>query len=293
VNPLQGQCVPLPGRATSGSVFFSVLARGPDDMTPMAVQEIPYNFSTAESPNTVTATAQEGAALVQWSIGTSTDEAGTAVLSPSLAGFYVLCFPGPPNGFDAGTPDACTPVNIGDLGPVDTGITDLGFVDDLGTTDIVESDATDDLVDALDAASTVAALTCSEVSVPAGFDPNDDAQFNRFRCSDLRARTETQFTVQGLSNGQPYRFGVVAQDTAGNRSVVVSTATCVTPQPVTDFWEHYHGSGGAAQPGFCAVRPGPVGWKSVVPFAFGVAALVAWRRRRAKKIASCSDRGDA
>ncbi|MEI8257631.1 MAG: hypothetical protein WCJ30_18300, partial [Deltaproteobacteria bacterium] len=116
VNPSDRTCTPLPGRSLSGSVFFTVLARGPDDMTPSVVREIPYNLEQPVAPSSVIATAQESSAQVVWSVGASaTDDSGAAILSPSIAGFYVLCFPGPPATFDAGFTDACSSgINVGD-----------------------------------------------------------------------------------------------------------------------------------------------------------------------------------
>ncbi len=293
VNPLDRTCTPLPGRSLSGSVFFTVLARGPDDMTPNVTREIAYNLEQPVAPTSVTATAQEGSAQVVWSVSNSaTDDAGAAVLSPSIAGFYALCFPGPPATFDAGFRDAC-PGGLINVGDAHFDVSDTGVFDDAtdvgvdGFTDVVTTD-TGTLVDAVGADVTT---TCAQASVPAGFDANDDTQFQRYKCSDLRGRTDTTFTVQGLSNGVPYRFGVVTQDTAGNRSAVVATTACITPQPITDFWEHYHGSGGAAQPGFCATRPGPVAFRGIVPVAFAIVGLVAWRRRR--KRSKSDTRGDA
>ena len=306
VNPVTRTCTPLPSLNTSGSTFFTVLGIGPTEMPPQATQEIPFNFDPPLEPSTVAATAQESAAQVTWTIGsdgtgtTTVDEAGnvivdeagtTGVVSPTVFGFYVLCFPGPPPTFDAGQTDACTPVNVGDA---QFDVTDSGFVDDL--TDTVDAtDATTDIATGTDVVapeSGVVDTSCAAAVIPANFNANNDAQFNQYRCSPLITRTSTSYTVQGLTNGSNYRFGVVTQDTAGNRSVLVATQTCVVPQPVTDFWEHYQGSGGLAQPGFCATRPGPVGLRGVVPIVFAGLGLVAWRRRRkAKK--DLTPRGDA
>jgi hypothetical protein len=60
-------------------------------------------------------------------------------------------------------------------------------------------------------------------------------------------------TIDGLPAGIPHRFGVVAEDLAGNRSAVTYTNDCVTPRAVDDFWEEYRRDGGQARPGACAV----------------------------------------
>jgi hypothetical protein len=67
--------------------------------------------------------------------------------------------------------------------------------------------------------------------------------------------TNNRVSLTGLRMGQVYRYGVVAEDLAGNRSVVAVASTCVGPGAYTDFWESYRSSGGTAQPG-CHTTPG-------------------------------------
>lgn len=61
-------------------------------------------------------------------------------------------------------------------------------------------------------------------------------------------------TTQELDDGitiDTYYLGVTTKDSVGNRSLVSEVIT-VTTQPVEDFYEHYRGSGGADEGGYCA-----------------------------------------
>lgn len=46
-------------------------------------------------------------------------------------------------------------------------------------------------------------------------DPNNEEQFERYRCSNIFGATATTGVATGLSNGR-HRIAVVAQDLAGN-----------------------------------------------------------------------------
>ena len=119
--------------------------------------------------------------------------------------------------------------------------------------------------------------TCAS-STLSTIDPNDSAVFARYRCSDLIGATATRGVAQGLTNGRSYRMAVVAQDLAGNRSTISVAANCVTPVPITDFWESYRAAGGQARPGACGVGVGRVGGAGAwIGVAMGVAL---WARRR-------------
>ena len=107
----------------------------------------------------------------------------------------------------------------------------------------------------------------------------DTAQFARYRRTERTSSNATRAVVSGLSNGGTYRCVVVAEDLAGNRTVS-SPTQCVTPVPVTDFWERYRSAGGGARPE-CAAHPGD--GASSRYGAFGVAALVALAARRRRR----------
>ncbi len=114
----------------------------------------------------------------------------------------------------------------------------------------------------------------------ADLDPNNDAQLAALRCNDPDAGVGSPTAITGLRNGVSYRFAVVAEDRAGNRSTAALTQTCTTPSSSTDYWEHYRQQGGEGLPGFCSVRPGPVGAGGMCLAALGLVSAWAVRRRR-------------
>jgi hypothetical protein len=186
----------------------------------------------------------------------TTDDSGTSTstttASTDLAGFYLLCHP--PNdvdsdaGADAGT-DAST------NGSLD--VPDLTFGDDAGTS------------------STCPAFTVTDAQL------YDTAFFNRYQRGGRTATSATSATANNLTNGVPYRCVVVAEDNAGNRSVSTSSQ-CVIPLPVTDFWERYRQSGGAAQPISCGARPGARAGALLACISLVATAVALMGRRRRK-----------
>jgi hypothetical protein len=100
-----------------------------------------------------------------------------------------------------------------------------------------------------------------------GLDVDDDASLARFaancgRGSEPIAASATSVTLGALPEGRPYRFAVVAEDLAGNRSLASRAVSCGSAQRVTDFWERYRSAGGSAEAG-CAMSPRRVsagGW---------------------------------
>ncbi len=285
VDPINGLCVPPMGRSTTGSNYLSVLLVPPDDMSPIGAYTIPYNQDLPISPTNVVAESQENGARISWSLGTISGDGGAVTVPENVRGIYVLCFGGPVT-FDAGAPRGCDASATSDVARTDA----ADVVDAVDADDVVSTDAddvvtsTDTGTSGTDSAVDEAGAACGVAGPPAGFDPNDDAQFERYRCSALIDRTSTFTVVQGLQNSVAYRFMVVTQDSAGNRSAVSTLSPCVTPQLVTDFWEHYTGSGGRARPGFCSVRPGALGGGAlaggVVAFGIALAAMGVRRARR-------------
>lgn len=117
----------------------------------------------------------------------------------------------------------------------------------------------------------------------ASLDVSDTAQLQRLRCTRAELTNAARnVTLEGLPPGVPHRFGVVAEDLAGNRSAVTLSAGCATPRAVNDFWEEYRRQGGQTAPGACAVdlagRRAAGGWTAAV--ALLGAAWAARRRRR-------------
>jgi hypothetical protein len=247
IDPEGGNCV-TPGttQGTSNTNYLAVLAFPPSDSNVIGTYPISYDVTPPDAPTDVTASPGEGVAVLSWrypgSLSTATDGGTTTAAPPDLQGYWLLCDPPPGSAAtDGGVSDATAVLDGDDEGDGTTG-------------------------------GTCAASTLSTI------DPNDSAVFARYRCSDLIGATATRGVAQGLTNGRSYRMAVVAQDLAGNRSTLSVAANCVTPVPITDFWESYRAAGGQARPGACGVGVGRVGGAGAwIGVALGVAL---WARRR-------------
>jgi hypothetical protein len=79
----------------------------------------------------------------------------------------------------------------------------------------------------------------------------------KFVCAEASGGTDS-VTVQGLENGQTYRFYVVTIDLFGNPSAVVDAGEA-TPAPELDLWEVYRKNGGSADGGHCFVATAAFG----------------------------------
>ncbi|WP_242346779.1 fibronectin type III domain-containing protein [Anaeromyxobacter terrae] len=79
--------------------------------------------------------------------------------------------------------------------------------------------------------------------------------------------------VDGLTNLVEYQVTVLAYSSSDNASAPSDPPVPGTPQPVEDFWEYYHSSGGQEQGG-CA--SGPAGALGIL----GAALALAFRRRK-------------
>ena len=250
IDPEGGNCV-TPGttQGTSNTNYLAVLAFPPSDSNVIGTYPISYDVTPPDAPTDVVAGPGEGVAVVSWtypgSLSTTADGGTTTAAPPDLQGYWLLCDPPPGS--------AAT----------DGGLSDASAVLD---GDEEEEDG--------------AGGTCGS-SALSTIDPNDSEAFARYRCSDLIGATATRGVAQGLTNGRGYRMAVVAQDLAGNRSALGLPTTCVRPQPVTDFWEHYRAAGGAAEPLGCATRPGARA--SGIGLALGAALLAAWKRRARRR----------
>ncbi|MFO0647652.1 MAG: hypothetical protein U0326_15525 [Polyangiales bacterium] len=119
-----------------------------------------------------------------------------------------------------------------------------------------------------------------------GLDVNDDASLLRYasQCGEADggvASTATTASLVRLSLGRTYRFAVVAEDLAGNRSAIARAASCSSAQAYTDFWETYRATGGEGTAGCSVSTLGDSGaWLSSLMLA---GALVALRRVRARR----------
>lgn len=212
---------------------------------------IAYDVLPPEPPTNVTAQAGEAQVTVRWDYTsststTTTDDSGTTTTTGAELNLQ---------GFYV----MCDP-------PPGTAATDAG-------------------VDAGIDAGSDAGVNCGTTAF-ATLDPNNVTLFNRYKCSDIVTAVTRSTQVAGLANGNYYRFAVVAEDLAGNRSAVSSTtlSTCVAPGPVSDFWEYYREHGGQANPAYCASRPWYSGGRgaSLGLVLAAVAGVSLWRRRRSR-----------
>ena len=265
IDPVNGNCTASPTGSTTGSVYLSLLTVPLNDtslQTP--TYAISYDLQAPDAPTNPRATGGESEATVEWnyqgSSTSTTDAGGSTTTSRDLYGFWILCDP-PPNV----TTDAGAITDGGDAGDAtldasDGGDNEHNFGDDA----------------AVNGSCGTGAFPVNEQNF------STEATFRRYQCGFASAGAN-QSTVTGLVNGQPYRFVVVAQDLAGNRTLS-TVSPCVVPGPVTDFWESYRGAGGGAKTFACAAGPvrGGHGFSAAWIAAFLAGAAVRLRRRRVR-----------
>ena len=251
VDPEYGNCAsPGTTQGTSATNYLAALVFPPSADNVIGTYAVAYDVTAPDAPTSVSTSTGENVAVVTWEYpgSVSTDDAGTTSGAPAdLDGYYLLCDPAPGTDGDAGT------------------ATDTAVLPDDDEDDVTACGATP-----------LSAL-----------DPNDTATFERYRCSDLLGASARRGVASNLVNGRQYHLAVVAQDLAGNRSTVAVASNCVTPAPVTDFWELYRANGGQAVPGACSVRVGHVGGSYAWPTIALAVAL--WMRRRRPRDGAVTD----
>jgi MYXO-CTERM domain-containing protein len=100
---------------------------------------------------------------------------------------------------------------------------------------------------------------------------------------DVAGATAVSATIDGLTDGIEYIVAVAATDAYGNVGELSSYdgtfGTCQYPQPVSDFWTSYGGSGGQAGGSFCsgAGSPADAGETALL---LGAALIFVVRRRK-------------
>ncbi len=268
VDPINGTCTP-PSQVSSGSnVYLTGLLRPPDDSVPSGALPITVTTVRPQVVESVTASGAESSAIIEWQHLGATEDGGTSQTPANTAGYYILCLPRPAE-YDGGT--SSVPCDAGSSTSTDTGSTSDATADQdvIADTGIIEDSGVP--------------FSCGTATLPANFEPNDDTQLAQYACSGLLGTGSNRFTVRGLVNGQGYRFAVVAQDNAGNRSVASALTGCTTPEEVTDFWERYERVGGAnaARPGACSVShvsQSSVGFAALAA-AFGSVFVLRTRRK--------------
>jgi hypothetical protein len=272
VDPLNGACQ-LPSAVSSGSsLHVAALLRPPDDSVPLGTVPITVITQRPQAVQTVSASGAESSAIVTWE-HLSTGDGGTAQVPENTAGYWVLCLPRIV-GYDAGlTGSTCGRSSL-----------DSGSSADATAIDATSDDATSDDGSSSTMDSGSSSGSCGSESLPSTFDPNDDSQLAQYACSPFLSVGTSRYTVSGLTNGSSYRFAVVAQDTSGNRSTPSSFTGCVSPEQVTDFWEHYRNSpGNPAAPGACSVRPNSTRSRGALFAAIALALGAARTLHRARR----------
>lgn len=279
VDPRGGSC------ATAGSGSTAVIVRFGAAAAAFPDGRIGWDTLAPAPPLSVMVTAPaESTVQVSWAYPSATNDAGAAI--------------------DADVVDA-----------------DVADASDAAMSDVAVADAGDDVADVADAddAPAVADVPAASDAGPAasaepirrfwllcdpadgvdagtgecpsggfaGLDVNDDRSLEAFaaRCArgtEAIAGAASMVTLTSLPEGRPYRFAVVAEDLAGNRSAPTLATRCATAQRVTDFWEQYRAAGGSA-PVSCAASPRQTAgaWVAFAGIlALAVSAAAARGRRR-------------
>jgi hypothetical protein len=112
----------------------------------------------------------------------------------------------------------------------------------------------------------------------------------KYLCGQVGGNTTSNFVVEGFSDGGPaivdgtqYAVTVAATDGTGNTGII-GNLSCVTPQPVMDFWTEYTNAGGLGGNGFCALQgPGMPVSGSLMGIGMGAIGIGYMRRRRRRR----------
>jgi hypothetical protein len=227
--------------------------------------DIPFDGLPPAAPINVHALSGNEAVVVEWDLQNASDA--------DVDGFQVICARADLQVFKSGTFAAGYKTTTNEC----MGKTPLPIPDGGTTPPVTDGGVLTILAPLDDGGTTGGGGTSSDQSVPP-FGPFLTLDTN-FVCSDRLAKTVRNARVQGLQNGIPYEFAVVAIDKVGNASPV-QEARLTFPQGDEDLWQHYHDLGGAATGGFCAGMPGA---PAVATLGLGIAvvglALVLRRRR--------------
>ena len=226
---------------------------------------IPFDGQPPTPPSSVTAEPGNEAVVVKWTLANDQDA--------DVDGFQIICARGDLQVFKSGsfaagyktTTNECpgkTPLPIPDGGTVVGNPTDGGVFAVLAPVD--------------DGGTTSGGMSGDTSIPPFGpFQTLDTA----FICSERLAKTVREQRIQGLQNGIPYEFAVVAIDKVGNASQVLE-ARLTYPEGDEDLWQHYHDLGGSATGGFCEALPGA---PALATLGLGIAAIAAALMLRRRK----------
>ncbi len=258
------------------NVYLFLLADDADEtILYSAMTTIAYDTDPPDPPTDIDSAYGESKAEVSWDVA---DEERTEDFDK----FTILCYP-PPS--EDTTDDASTEEdgNGGGGAEPDDVVDDTDIVETLedieSDDDMIEDMLDDDVEDVTedeagtgeDPADDPADDPAPDPTADSGSDTSsgDDCLEGGFKagdplnesyiCSGQLGQTTRSYWVNGLSNNETYKFGVVAYDTFKNPSVI-SDVVCATPAEVDDFWEHYKKSGGET-PGekFCFIATAAYG----------------------------------
>ena len=217
---------------------------------------IPFDGQPPASPINVQALAGNEAVLVQWDLANAQDA--------DVDGFQIICARGDLQVFKGGSFGAGYKTTTNEC----PGVTPLPIPDG-GVVNPTSDGGAEPILAPVGDGGTSSGGMSGDTSIPpfGPFLTLDTA----FVCSDRLAKTVRSQRVQGLQNGVPYEFAVVAIDKVGNASPVVE-ARLTYPQGDEDLWQHYHDLGGGATGGFCAALPGA---PALATLGLGIAAIAA------------------
>jgi hypothetical protein len=200
----------------------------------------------------------------------------TASKTPIFSSPATACSTASASSADAGVSSAA--LTSGDAGAADGGATDARALDG-GIADARAAEARSD-------AAVAAAVGDGSSGSASGLLENP-----LYVCSDSVA--PGSLSITGLTDGQAYRFYVVAVDRAGNTSAPVDLGT-TTPVATQDLWERYLAQGGKGQGGYgCATAAHTRGGVTLllVGGALLLLALARGQRRSQRRAARQGRRG--
>ncbi len=215
---------------------------------------------------------KDGVLQVNWSTTTTTSDSGGTSVNPDVLKYKVWFTPkrGEPGTSGSTWDKTCANIawtndSTDASADADAGTGSDADVDATADADTGSGDAASDAVavDASDAGSEAAVILPDTTS---GLDYVDDI-----------SATSSSVDVTGLTNDVVYTFVLSAVDKMENVGAS-SSAKCTYPSDTLGFYETYRGAGGQAGGGFCSTGYGA--GSGVMACGIGLAAIVAWRRRR-------------
>jgi hypothetical protein len=118
------------------------------------------------------------------------------------------------------------------------------------------------------------ATSCAQNILVEGEIPSEEVE--GFWCGDVTGRSSRNGQAEDLANNTTYAVAVSSLDAVGN-SGELSVVACITPKPVTTFYEGYKNAGGQGGGGFCQF--GHLGQNALTWLVLGAGLLVLRRRR--------------